>query len=58
MGIFFLLHVLGVLFYSTRVGRILVWQWAILLYVEAHVAAFFVGWLTHRFGHTHTTLTD
>jgi hypothetical protein len=51
LSIFFLLHVLGVLFYTTQVGRILVWQWFVLLLLEAYVIAFFVGWSIQRFGH-------
>ena len=53
ISIFFLLHVLGIFLYSTRVGPILGWQWIVLLYLEGYLAAFFVGWSTQRFGHSH-----
>jgi hypothetical protein len=49
--IFFLLHVLGIFFYSTHVRPILLWQWMILGPLEAYAAAFFVGWSTWRFRH-------
>ena len=51
VSIFFLLHVLGVLFYTTQVGPILVWQWFIVLPLESYAIAFFVDWSTRRFGH-------
>ncbi len=49
--VLFLLHVLGVFFYSTRVGPILVWQWAIVGLLEYYAAAFFLEWWRRRFGH-------
>jgi hypothetical protein len=48
---FFLVHSLGVFFYSTHVHVILVWQWTILLILESYLAAFFVGLSTRWFGH-------
>ncbi len=47
----FLLHVLGVFFYSTYVHPILVWQWAIVGLLEYYGAAFFLEWSTRLFGH-------
>lgn len=47
----FLLHVLGVFFYSTHVQPILVWQWPIVGLLEYYAAAFFLDWSTRRFGH-------
>jgi len=48
--IFFLLHILGVFIYSTRVGPILLWHWMILLPLETYAAAFLVGLSTWHFG--------
>ena len=47
--IFLLLHISGVLFYSTYISPILGWQWIILLIVECFVLVFFVDWSTRRF---------
>ncbi len=52
--VLFLLHVLGVFFYSTRVGRILLWQWPIVALLEYYPAAFFLEWSRRRFGHLDT----
>jgi hypothetical protein len=52
--VLFLLHVLGVFFYSTHVGPILVWQWAIVGLLEYYAAAFFLEWSRQRFGHLDT----
>jgi cell division protein FtsW (lipid II flippase) len=46
--ILFLLHVLGIFFYSTRVQPILVWQWPILGLLEYYGTAFFLEWSTRR----------
>jgi len=51
LSIFFLVHLFGVFFYTTRVGRILVWQWLVLMLIEAYLIAFFVAWSTLRIGH-------
>jgi hypothetical protein len=58
MGIFFFLHVLGVSLYWVYVGPVLLWQWIILCLLEGYAAAFFVGWSTHKFGHTTRHQTD
>jgi predicted ferric reductase len=47
----FLLHVLGVLFYTTVVQPILGWQWIILLVLEVFLIVFLVDWSTKRFRH-------
>ncbi len=49
--VLFLLHVLGVFFYSTYVRPILVWQWPIVGLLEYYAAAFFLEWWRRRFGH-------
>lgn len=49
--VLFLLHVLGVFFYSTHVRPILVWQWPIVGLVEYYGAAFFLEWSTRRLRH-------
>jgi hypothetical protein len=54
ISVLFLLHVLGVFFYSTRVGPILLWQWSIVGLVEYYGAAFFLEWSRQRFGHFDT----
>ena len=51
MCFLFVLHVLGVFFYSTHVQPILGWQWVILISLETFVVIFFVDWTTRRFGH-------
>jgi hypothetical protein len=51
VSLFFLLHVLGVLFYTTQVRPILVWQWSIVLFLESFVLVFFVHYSTRRFKH-------
>jgi hypothetical membrane protein len=43
-----LVHVLGVLFYSTHVQRIRAWQWPILGMLEFYAAAFFLFWWSAR----------
>ena len=50
VGIFLVLHGLGVFFYTAIFGRILVWQWLVALMLEAYLIAFFVSWSTQRFG--------
>ena len=50
--VLFLLHVLGVYFYSAHVQPILLWQWAIVGLLEYYAAAFFLYWSTRRFGHS------
>jgi hypothetical protein len=45
----FLLHGLGVYFYSTRVQPILVWQWPMIALLEFYGTAFFLEWSTRRF---------
>lgn len=47
----FVLHVLGVLLYTTLVQPILGWQWIILLVLEVFLIIFLVDWSTRRFGH-------
>jgi hypothetical protein len=47
----FLLHVLGVLFYTMLVQPILGWQWIILLVLEVFLIVFLVDWSTKRFRH-------
>ncbi len=49
--ILFLLHVLGVFFYTNHVEPILVWQWPLVGFVEYYGIAFFLDWATRRFGH-------
>jgi len=49
--ILFLLHVLGVFFYSNHVEPILVWQWPLVGFVEYYGTAFFLDWATRRFDH-------
>jgi cation transport ATPase len=49
--VLFLLHVLGVFFYSTHVQPILVWQWPIVGLLEYYGTAFFLAWSTRRFSH-------
>ena len=49
--ILFLLHVLGVFFYSIHVQPILVWQWSIVGLLEYYGTAFFLEWSTQRFSH-------
>jgi hypothetical protein len=51
VSLFFLLHLLGVLFYTTQVRPILVWQWSIVLFLESFVFVFFVHYSTRRFKH-------
>ena len=48
----FVLHVLGVLFYSILVKPIVGWQWIILLVLEVFLIVFLVDWSTKRFGHS------
>ena len=47
----FLLHVSGVLLYTTLVQPILGWQWIILLVLESFFMVFLVDWSTKRFRH-------
>ena len=54
IAVLFLIHVLGVYFYSTHVQPILVWEWAIVGVLEFYAAAFFLYWWTQRFGHLDT----
>jgi hypothetical protein len=49
--VLFLLHVVGVFFYSTHVQPILVWQWAIVGLLEYYGTFFFLEWSTRRFSH-------
>jgi hypothetical protein len=49
--VLFLLHVLGVFFYSTHVQPILLWQWPIVGLMEYHGTAFFLEWSTQRLRH-------
>ena len=49
--ILLLLHVLGILFYSTQVHPIGVWQWPIVGLLEYYSAAFFLEWTGRRFGY-------
>jgi membrane-bound metal-dependent hydrolase YbcI (DUF457 family) len=51
MGTLFVLHVLGVLLYTTLVQPILGWQWIILLALEVFLIVFLVDWLTRHFRH-------
>jgi magnesium-transporting ATPase (P-type) len=48
ISVVFLLHVLGVFFYSTRVKPILLWQWPIVGLLEFYAAAFFLAWSRQR----------
>lgn len=50
MVLLLLTHALAVYFYSTLVRPILVWQWAIIIAVEAFLAVTLVRWSTTRFG--------
>lgn len=45
---FFVLHVAGVVVYSTYVHPLLPWQWSVLGLLEGYGGAFFVGWWTTR----------
>jgi len=47
----FLLHVSGVLFYTTLLQPILGWQWIILLVLEIFLIVFLVDWSAKRFRH-------
>lgn len=49
--VLFLIHILGVFFYSAYVHPILVWQWPIVGLLEYYAAAFFLSWWTQRLGH-------
>jgi len=51
MSALFVLHVLGVFFYTTHVQPLLVWQWIILFYIEALITVSFLDWSIRRFGH-------
>lgn len=51
ISVLFLLHVLGVFFYSTRVQPILLWQWPIVGLLEFYAAAFFLASSRQRAGH-------
>jgi hypothetical protein len=46
---FMVMHSAAVLSYSLLVHPILVWQWMIVLLVEAYLYSFFLEWTLHRF---------
>lgn len=52
MAVVFVLHVLGVVFYSTRVHPISVWDWPFLGMVEFYMIFFLAEGLTKLRGHS------
>jgi len=52
MGVVFVLHVLGVVLYSTRVHLISVWDWPFLGIVEFYMIFFLAEGLTKLRGHS------
>jgi hypothetical protein len=52
MGVVFVLHVLGVVLYSTRVHPISVWDWPLLGMMEFYIIFFLVEGLTKLSSHS------
>jgi len=49
---FFLVHTLGVLYYSTQIRPLVLREWVVLLLAESFVFAFYMTWSIRRFGHS------
>ena len=50
--IFFLVHTLGVVYYSTRFHPLVLGQWIVLLTMESFAVVFYMSWAIRRFGNS------